>query len=1084
MLSVKDLHKYYKSKKGEKFHALKGISVDFPKKGFVSIIGKSGSGKSTFLNVLGGLDRYDSGEIFIRGKSSKSFSAKEWDSYRNTYLGFVFQDFNIIDSYSIGDNIALALQLQGVKRSDAKAKTKEILEKVEASNLYSRKPNELSGGQKQRIAIARALVKDPDIIIADEPTGNLDSETSLVIMKILQKLAKDKLVIMVTHDLDFANDYGERVIELKDGEVIQDYSMEFKSLEEVKSYDSDRKKNEKVIRLPKGTSVKQDTINAINELIRSNPDQNLFITAGFETDVVKMVSSKAPSETTSKDQLVPINLEYDYDKTFRLIRSKLPFKNSLKMALSSIWTKKFKLVFAILLFIVSIGLFGFSRTVTRFDFPMAASLSYQESNTNRVLLSKQIEVTQPWGDTEKVSSLFTKSEVSSLMAGSNLNTGSLYEFSSAVPVSDVLDSDNLVSPTRYLGVLEIGGLSDLNLEVAAGRFPVNSNEVMISDFAADVLITTTYQAYLDTNPLLTLPFSTVEVVGIIDTDYESYEYLNNLNQELLRGELSSVLSFRNNNNILYSRLVVRDGFYEDYTENISATLNYFGLNVFIEERQENNDWPYEYISEAIMPLNASMLESEYVSLFVSESSLDDESIIIDISTYQRLLVTLGEVADESTVDFLQDWNLTLDQKVARLEALGIADLDVSWVLNDTSNDTYSDLVEGNIAGVIDFYQYRENDLAPTYFQAQLDEEDVDYLTKEKYDYYAYDGFEEYVNGIVEENLTNYQTFEEWSLENGTEMWQYFEYIGGLLGEEGVLFFMNNWQFGYILYLQEVLDDARVDYESLDDYYDRVTFNDDFGYYMSLLDLATEEELDFLTEEEFNEAYFKNGNQYSQYILGLINDNDLETRFVFQNVYGMALLSLDKYEEVTPFTSEKVHGVVVELSDDIDQNYALFTNAQSIGTAHQTPSGEILQLFESFTDEADMIFAYVSLGFAAFAALLLFLNISASVLSKKKEIGTLRAMGARGNDVASIFVTESIILGIFSVILAVVGLGIASIQLNLNLSTQLGLNLSIFNLSPIITLEMIGLTLAIVLVASFLPVKGVSSMKPIDAIKNK
>ncbi len=116
MLSVKELHKYYKTKKGSKFHAIRGISLEFPKKGFVCIIGKSGCGKSTLLNVLGGLDRYDSGEILIRGKSSKSFKPKEWDSYRNTYLGFVFQDFNIIDSYSIGDNIALALQLQGIKR--------------------------------------------------------------------------------------------------------------------------------------------------------------------------------------------------------------------------------------------------------------------------------------------------------------------------------------------------------------------------------------------------------------------------------------------------------------------------------------------------------------------------------------------------------------------------------------------------------------------------------------------------------------------------------------------------------------------------------------------------------------------------------------------------------------------------------------------------------------------------------------------------------------------------------------------------------------------------------------------------------
>jgi len=152
--------------------------------------------------------------------------------------------------------------------------------------------------------------------------------------------------------------------------------------------------------------------------------------------------------------------------------------------------------------------------------------------------------------------------------------------------------------------------------------------------------------------------------------------------------------------------------------------------------------------------------------------------------------------------------------------------------------------------------------------------------------------------------------------------------------------------------------------------------------------------------------------------------------------------------------------------------------------HVTPSGELLQVFQEFTSEADAIFGYVSLGLAAFAALLLFLNISQSILAKKKEIGTLRAMGARGNDVALIFVNEASVLGLVSAVLAIVGITVATVQLNLFLSNQLGVDLSIFNISAIITLEMLLLTLVIVLLAAFLPVKRVSSMKPIDAIKNK
>ena len=198
MLETRELVKIYKPKKGVPVTALNKISLKFPEKGMVFLLGKSGSGKSTLLNVLGGLDKYDGGEIIIKGVSSKNFKQQHFDSYRNTYVGFIFQEYNVLDEFSVGANIALAIELQGRRASDSEIN--DILKQVDLEGFGARKPNELSGGQKQRVAIARALVKKPEIIMADEPTGALDSATGKQVFDTLKKLSAEKLVIVVSHD--------------------------------------------------------------------------------------------------------------------------------------------------------------------------------------------------------------------------------------------------------------------------------------------------------------------------------------------------------------------------------------------------------------------------------------------------------------------------------------------------------------------------------------------------------------------------------------------------------------------------------------------------------------------------------------------------------------------------------------------------------------------------------------------------------------------------------------------------------------------------------------------------------------------
>ena len=202
--------------------ALKGIDINFRENEFVAVLGPSGCGKTTLLNIIGGLDRYTSGDLFINGKSTKSFGDSDWDTYRNHSIGFVFQSYNLIPHQTVLANVELALTLSGVSKKERKERAIEALKKVGLEQQIYKKPNQMSGGQMQRVAIARALINDPDILLADEPTGALDSETSVQIMDLLKEISKEKLIIMVTHNPDLANDYANRIIRCLDGEVVDD----------------------------------------------------------------------------------------------------------------------------------------------------------------------------------------------------------------------------------------------------------------------------------------------------------------------------------------------------------------------------------------------------------------------------------------------------------------------------------------------------------------------------------------------------------------------------------------------------------------------------------------------------------------------------------------------------------------------------------------------------------------------------------------------------------------------------------------------------------------------------------------------
>ena len=328
MLELNNVTKVYAAKGGASVRALDGVSVRFGEKGLVFLLGKSGSGKSTLLNVAGGLDRPTEGEIIVGDKRSSDFTPSDFDSYRNTYVGFVFQEYNLLDEFSVRENISLALELQG--KAQARQDVDRILEKVDLSGYGSRRPNTRSGGQKQRVAIARALVKDPRIIMADEPTGALDSETGRQVFEMLKKLSRERLVIVVSHDREFAECYGDRIIELADGKIISDVTR------------SAGAEAEKPLHLRAGDALTGEQLARLKDLLTEGGELNIA-EEQKGLSLSRKNAVKGTRGTFEKTGEIPPAAAQE--KT--MIRSRMPLKKAVKMGVKSMKTKPFRLAFTI-----------------------------------------------------------------------------------------------------------------------------------------------------------------------------------------------------------------------------------------------------------------------------------------------------------------------------------------------------------------------------------------------------------------------------------------------------------------------------------------------------------------------------------------------------------------------------------------------------------------------------------------------------------------------------------------------------------------------------------------------------------------
>ncbi len=333
------------------------------------VLGKSGSGKSTLLNVLGGLDRADEGQLIVRDKSDRDFKNSDYDSYRNTYVGFVFQEFNLLEDFTVGQNIALALKLLG--KPFEKSYVEEILKKVDLEGYYDRKTNELSGGQKQRVAIARALVKEPQIILADEPTGALDSVNGALILETLKNISKTCLVVVVSHDRDFAVTYADRIIELKDGKVVSDLTKNGNQ----KNGDRAITFDEKGIFVAYGQKLSKEDLATVKDYI-SNQKKGAKIVVEVDTDI------KEGFKPTDKNDIK------QSQKKYTKVKTKLSYLSALKSGFATLKYKPIRLVIIILLSVMAFCMFGIVDTFNSFNIADSLTQSYIDSGEKKLVLSK------------------------------------------------------------------------------------------------------------------------------------------------------------------------------------------------------------------------------------------------------------------------------------------------------------------------------------------------------------------------------------------------------------------------------------------------------------------------------------------------------------------------------------------------------------------------------------------------------------------------------------------------------------------------------------------------------------------------
>ncbi len=1170
MLEVRNLTKIYSGKGGVTVKALDDVSVVFPETGMVFLLGKSGSGKSTLLNVAGGLDKPDGGEVIVKGKSSRDFSGSDFDSYRNTFIGFVFQEYNILNEFTIEQNIALALQLQS-KPNDKKA-VADLLEQVDLAGYAKRKPNTLSGGQKQRVAIARALIKEPEIIMADEPTGALDSNTGKQVLDTLKKLSEKKLVIVVSHDREFAEIYGDRIIELKDGKIISDVSKVYNTPSDLAGNSinlSEKSDGEDVVEQAANVAVISDNtisirdggeltdaeVRSIAEMLRKQKGE-VIITAD-KNDLPGVKRACKINDNGNKESFKetgPVEAkEYDGKKT-KFIKSHLPLGHAIKMGASGLKSKPIRLIFTILLAVAAFVLFGVASTFMLYDPNYSVSEAMREANYPAATIGKEYTMkivtyqVDEYGNREydydydtEDTTRFGASEVAS-RSKNGLDYAGVFDFtdyhgSDGGELTIHLD-DNYVYATipsamrnyyssdaiRAMGFSDCGAeyMSRNGFSLIAGSYPTTAEEVALPAHLAEPFLLQengTLKAY-DTLVGKKIKFSfyairetsfTISGIYNVGSIPEKYAELKttpagagDMNNEKDKFSVlrSSFIDYLRNS---YNRIVfVAPDFYEAYQDKIMKNGGY-GSGIQPETYKHIEIADYE-IGSDVADYSRQFYTDKTISIFGADvfAFFDTNGNAVTYNSQTQGVYLYKERRDELLRYYA-------DQEESRRR-----DKPNDYYYPITGNIRYVPAADAERPDVVSGDSKKEFDPEEEY------EAKVAFVKKwfpiyvyRRYVYRAaldlrYSGDPAYESGAFAEAVQSIDNYMNGSTETqpADADWETIKGVVDANLSESV-------RYGYLL---DVL-------------------KSDLGYEISLSDdpwtVISNLKSETLSAEELAEVKNSINSYLTEKGIGAIDgttpfaladeafvveETPISWRVYYKDMTGSGTLPILGYF-VTKGASSYTQYFVPSVFLDAHATYEPYQGTyqiQVMETSYSVPADakynylitptdnsqtQITSIFsteadteitlnsmvytelKSFLDmieELEEIFLYVGLGVGVLAAFFLLNFISVSIAAKKKDIGILRAVGARGSDVFKIFYAEAFIIAFICFVLASIGSYILCFFLNQTMAEVVSMKLLNFGLVNVGLV--FGISLVVSVIATFFPVFFAARKSPVEAIR--
>ena len=1069
MIEVKNLCKTY-NVKGNITKALDDVSIKFPETGMVFLLGKSGSGKSTLLNIIGGLDKADSGEIIIMGRSSSTFSKSDFDSYRNTYVGFVFQEYNILNEFSIEDNLSLALELQGKKKN--KEMVRNLLEQVDLEGFAKRKPMTLSGGQKQRIAIARALIKDPKIIMADEPTGALDSKTGKQVFETLKKLSLDHLVIVVSHDREFSEIYGDRIIELKDGKILSDETKE--KIESKKINENISLVSDSTLSISNSKKLNSEDINKIVEFI-NNSEGELLISKGAD-DITSFKKANHIDDENKTEKFLETKQEsiktkeYTKDDT-KFIKSKLPLSKASKMGISSLKVKPFRLIFTMLLTIISFVLFGVASALMDFNAEKVTKNSFENSEYQEVSIDNYYNVNYEYYTDGKLSSkysstsstVFTQSEIDKLTqdyGNDVLPVVATALYRSKMTVSNVITTSDTPKPmtdTSCYGFAIANDNSKYKNDLI-GTYPKDETEIAISLYYAKVilkskLLDVTTNAQLDVSNYfdligkklkvsingydMTFTISAIFSTPELPQKYSKYDMAS---EDWNNEKINSFNKYLTDTP--YKVFLVNKAFYQYYNEHTynklkpSSVVNkYFNqgneVNLTIDDSNNHYMYGYKNIDEATLPIRKI-------------NDLSTENIVISLEVLNGLLGNKTFDAYEQKI-----WS---DEEINTIYALA---------------DKYYGL----------------------YRQAEMNEADNNHTEEERIEFHnKYDHFREIESQISLHYFKN-ENLEAEELKNDPDYIKY-EYSNDYQSYfynvyEKIRKYENAWSMVYNIYINGTFNF----YSDYRNYLDKDDINKIYDLYDCLLKAKFSDLTATLTIRDKDKQTVISRTISGYYIMPDMDNYD----------YGLYINSSD--EAYFKPSNYQTSSTKYNLEDSDIYYIATYipikganSNNNIFAEVNKTKDNDSIYkidnaLYNSVYMIVDLIsnlkqvFFYIGLVLAIFSAMLLFNFISVSIASKTHEIGVLRAVGARGNDVFKIFFSESLFIALLSFIIALIGAFIIVLFLNKYITDTLDMSLKLLTFGPLSIILMLGIAIVVAILGTFIPVFIISRKKPVDSLRS-